>query len=167
MGSPPSAAMSDNKTMAMGGSHKMASMHMTFFWGSNAQILFSGWPGSRTGMYGLALLSIFAASVAVEWLAHRHHVMVMAVVRPRGYATDSNGVNVNAVSHHGLAAHALVHALRAFLSYAAMLAVMSFNAGVFLAAVAGRAVGFLVFRSDVFGKRGSDMPPYERASSGF
>lgn len=136
--------------------------NMAFFWGKTGEILFSGWPGSRTGMYGLALVSVFAASVAVEWLAHRHHSMVMTVVRP---PSSSNGVNV--VSHQRGLAHALVHSLKVCLAFAAMLAIMSFNAGVFLAAVAGRAVGFLVFRSGIFENRGLVMPPYERASSGY
>lgn len=38
--------------------HKMM-MHMTFFWGNNAQILFPNWPGTHSGMYALALVFVF------------------------------------------------------------------------------------------------------------
>ena len=151
MGSPPSAAMSDNKTMAMGGSHKMASMHMTFFWGSNAQILFSGWPGSdRPGMYVLSLIFVFALAVLVEFLSHCRLIK---------YSSSAASRRVGA----GLA-QTLLHALRVGLAYLVMLALMSFNGGVFLVAVAGHAVGFLAFGSRLFRsvdteKVASDLPP--------
>ena len=56
----------------------------------------------------------------------------------------------------------LLHAIRIGLAYMVMLALMSFNGGVFLVAVAGHAVGFLVFGSRVF--RGSEMVSLEKTS---
>ncbi|URD77078.1 Copper transporter [Musa troglodytarum] len=64
---------------------------MTFFWGKNSEILFAGWPGTRGGMYALAL--------------------------------------------------------RVGLAYLGMIAIMSFNGGVLIVAVAGHALGFLLFGS--------------------
>ncbi|CAD5192973.1 copper transporter 6-like [Musa acuminata AAA Group] len=108
--------------------------HMTFFWGKNSEILFSGWPGTRGGMYALALLLVFALSFLVEWLNH------CRLIRP-GTGHVAAGL-----------ARTTLHAARVGLAYLVMLAVMSFNGGVLIAAVVGHAVGFLLFGSSVFRK---------------
>ncbi|XP_052184667.1 copper transporter 1-like [Diospyros lotus] len=132
----------DHKT---GDHHKMM-MHMTFFWGKNAEILFSGWPGTDGGMYALALLVVFLLSFLVEWLAH--------------WSFGKEGSNRVAVG----VARTAVHAARVALAYIIMLAVMSFNVGVLLAAVAGHALGFFLFGSRVFretpaAEKESDVSP--------
>ncbi|KAL6554168.1 hypothetical protein OROMI_019841 [Orobanche minor] len=136
--SPPS-----NGTMMMRSRHMM--MHTTFFWGKNAEILFDGWPGyDHPGMYVLALAVVFLLAVVTEWLSHCH------ILRRRLVAVQS-----------------VLYAVRIGLAYLMMLAVMSFNAGVFIAAVAGHGVGFFFFGSsafnkppaDVAGKTASDLPP--------
>ncbi|XP_010913293.1 copper transporter 6-like [Elaeis guineensis] len=115
----------------MGGAG-MGDMHMTFFWGKNAQILFSGWPGNRGGMYALALIVVFVLAVLLEWFNHGR------VISPRWSRVVA-----------GLALTAM-HALRVGLAYVVMLAVMSFNVGVLIAVILGHAVGFLLFYSSVF-----------------
>ncbi|KAF8010781.1 hypothetical protein BT93_J1429 [Corymbia citriodora subsp. variegata] len=133
-----------NGTMTMPRRHKMMMMHMTFFWGTRAIILFTGWPGAQTAMYAVAIVLAFAICVLVEWLSRCHHLLA----KP-GVATAILRV--------------LLH--RMGLMYLAMLALMSFNAGVFLAVVAGHAVGFLAFASGAFGKpeymgkATGDLPP--------
>ncbi|KAF3454624.1 hypothetical protein FNV43_RR05072 [Rhamnella rubrinervis] len=126
--------------------HKMMMMHMTFFWGKNAEILFSKWPGTRTGMYVLALIFVFVLSVLVEWLSH------CRLIKPGSTQLAAGLIQT------------VLHAMRVGLAYMVMLAVMSFNVGVFLVAVAGHTVGFLLFGSRVFKKSdtekvGSDLPP--------
>ncbi|XP_030445571.1 copper transporter 1-like [Syzygium oleosum] len=127
--------------------HKMMMMHMTFFWGTKAEILFSGWPGTRTGMYALAIVFVFVLCVLVEWISHSR---LLPPAKP--------GVAAGIL-------RSLLHAVRMGLAYLAMLALMSFNGGVFLAAVAGHAVGFLVFsKPEEAGgpyawKAASDLPP--------
>ncbi|RRT58127.1 hypothetical protein BHM03_00020475 [Ensete ventricosum] len=103
--------------------------HMTFFWGKNSEILFTGWPGTRGGMYALALVVVFAFSFLLEWLNH------CRLVRP-GAGRIAAGFTQTAM-----------HALRVGLAYLVMLAVMSFNGGVLIVAVAGHALGFLLFGS--------------------
>ena len=132
------------------GDKMMMMMHMTFYWGKDAQILFSGWPGTSPGMYALSVLLVFVLAVLVEWLSRSNLI--------------KHGVFNDVVS--GLVKTAL-HAVRMGLAYLVMLAVMSFNGGVFIAAVAGHAVGFLVFGTRVIGsgrkgpedEKPSDLPP--------
>jgi copper transporter 1 len=108
-------------------------MHMTFYWGTQSEILFDGWPGARGGgMYALALAAVFALAVLVELLGASY-------LPSRGGWRAARG--------------AAVHAARVGLAYVLMLALMSFNVGVLLAAVAGHAVGFLLFRGGLCGGR--------------
>ncbi|MBA0594575.1 hypothetical protein Gorai_011476 [Gossypium raimondii] len=106
MAAPP---LSMNGTSGMHYGKKMMMMHMTFFWGKDAEILFSGWSGRRLG----------------------------------------GGI--------------LLHAVRVGLAYLVMLAVMSFNGGVFLMAIAGHMLGFLLFGSRVF-KRNMDILSSKKTS---
>ncbi|CAA2969651.1 copper transporter 1-like [Olea europaea subsp. europaea] len=120
----------------------MPMMHMAFFWSKNAEILFSGWPGRRTGMYALALIFIFVLCVIVEWLSHCKWI-------------KKSSSNVSA----GLIQTA-IYGLRIGLAYMVMLAVMSFNVGVFIVAVCGHTFGFFLFGSSVSKKSDfSDLPP--------
>ncbi|KAL4610700.1 hypothetical protein ACB092_08G069500 [Castanea dentata] len=136
--------MNHNHTnMAM----NMNMMHMTF-WGSNAEILFSGWPGTRLGMYVVSLLVVFVLSVLVEWFSHCQYVR-----------RKKNNIKAGLVQ-------TLMHAIRTGLAYIVMLAVMSFSVGILLVAVAGHALGFLLFGSRVFkdsdmtsSVKTSDLPP--------
>ncbi|KAL0460555.1 UNVERIFIED_CONTAM: Copper transporter 1 [Sesamum latifolium] len=137
---PPSPAdgMDHQPQHTMTSSHH-AMMHMTFFWGKNAEILFSGWPGTRTGMYVLALIFVFVLSVIVEWLSHCRRIDV-----------DDRG------KFSGGLIRTIVHGVRIGLGYLVMLAVMSFNVGVLIVAVAGHSFGFFLFASRVFKKSGYD-----------
>ncbi|XP_059660812.1 copper transporter 1-like [Cornus florida] len=121
-------------------------MHMTFFWGTDSLILFSGWPGTRPGMYALALVFVFVLSVLVEWLSHCNLLR-----------DGSKDVGAGLVQ-------TLMHTIRVGLANLLMLALMSFNVGVFIVVLAGHMLGFLFFRSRVFKKsshsgKTTDLPP--------
>ncbi|KAJ7980792.1 putative Copper transporter [Quillaja saponaria] len=121
----------------------MMMMHMTFFWGKNMEILFHNFPGvDNAGMYVLSLVFVFAVAFVVELLSHSRFI------KP---GSDNFAAGL---------IQTLVHAIRVGLSYLVMLAVMSFNGGVFLVAVAGHALGFLLFGRRVFKKPDalSDLP---------
>lgn len=128
-----------------GGSHHMGmgGMHMTFFWGKDVQVLFSGWPGRREGVgtYLLALCLVFALAAAVEFLSYAARRLASHGHRGGRAARLSGGL-----------AQTAVHALRVGVAYVVMLAVMSFNVGVLATAVAGHALGFFLSGSVALGR---------------
>lgn len=124
--------------------HKKIMMHMTFYWGNEAEVLFSGWPGTRPGMYALALIFVFTMGVLAEWLTHSRLIK-------EGTTNVATAI-----------IKTIAHAIRVSLGYLLMLSLMSFNVGIFLAAVAGQALGFLLFGSMVFDN--TEFPPYEKPS---
>lgn len=144
-GMAPAPANATGGGMHMGRHHMM--MHMTFYWGKEALILFHGWPGSDTGMYALSLVFVFFLAALVEFLTHCKLIK-----------DGSNYVVAGLI-------RTVMHLVRVGLAYLVMLAVMSFNVGVLIAAVLGHALGFLVFGSGVFGNshlangKTSDLPP--------
>ncbi|KAE8704523.1 Copper transporter 4 [Hibiscus syriacus] len=132
-----------NNTSELHVHRKNSLFHMSFYWGHKSEILFSGWPGCSSGMYALALIFVFVLAMVVEWLSY------CSIIKP--------GANNVAAGFFQTA----MHTARAGLSYMVMLAVMSFNGGVFLAAIFGHVIGFLVFGTKAFRKseRVPDLPP--------
>lgn len=125
--SPPESGMGGMEHMGGGGM-----MHMTFFWGKRVQILFTGWPGDQgIGMYLLSLLCVLLVAALVELLS--------GVSRRVASSMPITGLSLTAL-----------HALRIGLAYLVMLAVMSFNVGVLIAAIVGHALGFLFTGSGLF-----------------
>ncbi|KAI5321845.1 PREDICTED: copper [Prunus dulcis] len=108
--------------------------HFTYFLGNTTEIMFSGWPGQSLESYMLALVSVFLLSLVVEWLSHMKLI---------------DGSTADNYVSDGLK-QTLMYAIRVGLAYLVMLAVMSFNVGVLLAAISGYAVGFLIFGTRVF-----------------
>ncbi|CAI9098341.1 OLC1v1034970C1 [Oldenlandia corymbosa var. corymbosa] len=118
------------------GHHKSFSSLMHFYWGTHAEILFSGWPGNSKGMYGLALVFVFFLAVFVEMFSN------INLVKPESKRAGP------------VVLQTVVHGIRSGLAFMVMLSVMSYNGGVFIAAVLGHAVGYVIFGSPVF-KKGS------------
>ncbi|KAG5582836.1 hypothetical protein H5410_053463 [Solanum commersonii] len=108
--------------------------HLSFYWGRNTLFLFPNWPGNSRGMYGLGLIFVFVLAILVEFFSN------LKLVKP--------GSNRAAAVFF----QAGVQAVRAGFAYMVMLAVMSYNGGVFLAAILGHAVGYVVFGSPIFKK---------------
>ncbi|GLT89498.1 hypothetical protein SLE2022_074760 [Rubroshorea leprosula] len=104
-------------------------MHMSFYWGKDAIILFSGWPEGSAGMHVLALLFTLSLGVAIE---------VLSV---------SSAANPGKNPILGTFTQACVHAIRMGFAYMVMLAVLSYNLGIFIAALASHAMGFFVVRA--------------------
>uniref|UniRef100_A0A0D9VUF6 Copper transport protein n=1 Tax=Leersia perrieri TaxID=77586 RepID=A0A0D9VUF6_9ORYZ len=135
---PPPGPGGDTPAPSMPGMSMPTPTGMSFWWGHRAVVLFSGWPGDRAGagMYILCLLVVLTLAALVEALS--------------AAAASSRRRHARRLPAAALLA-AAVHAAKMGLAYLVMLAVMSFNAGVLLAAVAGHFAGFLLARSGLLG----------------
>uniref|UniRef100_A0A3Q7GQH0 Copper transport protein n=1 Tax=Solanum lycopersicum TaxID=4081 RepID=A0A3Q7GQH0_SOLLC len=102
----------------------------------DTEILFSSWPG-----YILALVVIFFMAIFVEFLSHSNY---------NKWNSNVDDVRVGFVQ-------TTLYGLRIGLGYVVMLAVMSFNVGVFLVAIVGRLLGFLVFGTTVLRKSSYEL----------
>ncbi|KAB1200269.1 Copper transporter 3 [Morella rubra] len=80
-------------------------------------------------MYVLALFCVFVLALSIEVLSS------LSTVKP-----GTNPIQ-------GGLTQASLYALRMGFAYLVMLAVMSFNLGIFIAAVAGHAVGFFLIKT--------------------
>lgn len=127
MSMPMSPPGSTNMTPGWPNMHHMT-MHMNFYWGKDVLILFQGWPKDNLGMYILALAFVFFLSAAIEVLSIPH------AVKPGSSPMI------------GLLIQVTVYAVRMALAYLVMLSVMSYNLGIFIVAVAGHGVGFLLVK---------------------
>ncbi|KAK4408590.1 Copper transporter 1 [Sesamum angolense] len=120
--------------------YRKMEVRMTFFLGKGTESI---------GLYVVDLSTVFVLSLLVEWLSHTRFLSSYS---------DANDVRVGFVQ-------TWLYGVRITMAYVVMLAVMSFNAGILFAAVAGYSVGFLVFGSRVFDKeeiryqKPSDLPP--------
>ncbi|CAN6167087.1 unnamed protein product [Urochloa humidicola] len=142
-------------------------MHMTFYWGKSATILFDGWRTSTWTDYLLSLVALLLAAAFYQYLeALRIRVKLAAgggadaakqapssIPPPAG--SDARAPLLapafSAVAAAGRwparVAVAALFGVNSGLGYLLMLAVMSFNGGVFIAVVVGLALGYLAFRS--------------------
>lgn len=108
----------------------MMDMHSSFYWGKHATILFGGWPNQSLSMYILAVFCVFVLAMVVELSSALATTM----------RTETNPTKAGF-------RHSLVYGFRLGLAYLVMLALMSFNLGVFLAALVGHALGFFIFKA--------------------
>ncbi|KAL9315414.1 hypothetical protein ACSQ67_016415 [Phaseolus vulgaris] len=131
-----------NSTVAARLGRRRIPINTTFYWGHKVDILFRCWPGDSAAMYAVALLLVFFMAVLVEWLSFTNIVKL----KPGG----SNDV-VGGLLKTGL------YGVRSGLSYLVMLAVMSFNGGVFVVAISGHVIGFLIFGTRALRKKSSGL----------
>ncbi|CAN0840892.1 Copper transporter 6 [Linum grandiflorum] len=106
-------------------------MHSSLFWGRDAIVLFPRWPDHSLPMYILACFFVFFMAASLELLVS------LKLPSPRPVV------------------EACVYGLRMAVAYLVMLSVMSFNVGIFLAAVLGHSVG--MFAAKVGANRAAVM----------
>eukprot|EP01018_Ginkgo_biloba_P015558 Gb_28691 [translate_table: standard] len=131
-------------------------MHMTFYWGKQVTLLFDDWKTQTWLSYSLTLVAVFLFSVFHEYIVNLRS-------RFNGVSTakDPSDLRVpflrkpsNAYTSKGV--ESVLFGLNAGLGYLLMLAVMSFNGGVFIAAILGFIVGYFIFRSGSEAKQDSE-----------
>ncbi|CAM6092313.1 unnamed protein product [Calypogeia fissa] len=135
-------------------------MHMTFYWGTEATLLFDGWMTETYVQYFMSLLAIVLFAILHEWLYNLRIVLTSkkaAAAAPRQHHDPEQTVPLLDKVHvpPGKGKDFLVvllYGINAGTSYLLMLLVMSYNGGVFLAVVLGLLVGFALFRTSVAGE---------------
>lgn len=127
-------------------------MHMTFYWGKNVTILFDSWRTDSWLGYLLSLLALFIASVFYQYMEDRRfRFKILAESKPASSepSMETPLLHSKAIFGWSLArtATAVLFTVNSAIGYMLMLAVMSFNGGVFIAIVVGLGAGYLIFRS--------------------
>ncbi|KAI5074050.1 hypothetical protein GOP47_0012063 [Adiantum capillus-veneris] len=130
-------------------------MHMTFYWGKQATILFDGWKTSTWGTYSLSLAALFLASIVLQYIANLR--ITGSSLSGKSFSSSSSSTEAKipllgkaelSLSSSKKLLGSALFGVRVGLGYLLMLAVMSFNAGVFLAVVLGFAAGHFLFASE-------------------
>lgn len=124
---------------------------MTFYWGTTVTILFDAWSTNSYTSYAISLLVCFLIAVFYQFIeGWRIKLKLLASSPPQ--SADLNVPLIEskiagAGKSSSKVAGAVVFGVNSAIGYMLMLAIMSFNGGVFVAVVVGFAVGYFVFRS--------------------
>lgn len=129
-------------------------MHMTFYWGTSVTILFDSWQTNSWLGYLLSLLAVFLFAAFYQYLEDRR-LRLKLISAAKGSPSPPSSDAAAPLLFPKLRgrrwspyqfAGAVLFGVNSAIGYFLMLAVMSFNAGVFIAVVVGLAVGYLLFR---------------------
>uniref|UniRef100_A0A7C8ZKA3 Copper transport protein n=1 Tax=Opuntia streptacantha TaxID=393608 RepID=A0A7C8ZKA3_OPUST len=126
-------------------------MHMTLYWGTKVTLLFDWWKTESWPSYYLTLLFCFLFAAFYQYLEdQRLSLLALATKTSSGPCMNTPllpsrfGTRLTNPARIGTAA---LFGVNSAIGYLLMLAVMSFNGGVFIAVVLGLAVGYFLFRA--------------------
>ncbi|KAK4338588.1 hypothetical protein RND71_043075 [Anisodus tanguticus] len=133
-------------------------MHMTFYWGKKMTILFDFWRTDSWTSYVITLLACFIFSIFYQYMEdRRQRFKILSANSKRNYPPPPNAaVNapllytfpaVGGKWNSARFATAILFGVNSAIGYFLMLAIMSFNGGVFVAVVLGLSIGYLLFRT--------------------
>ncbi|KAJ4844833.1 hypothetical protein Tsubulata_020576 [Turnera subulata] len=132
-------------------------MHMTFYWGREVTLLLDTWRTKTWLAYALSLLACALASLFYQYLENRRAQLNKAAAAA-AKAKPSSSAAIDVPLLRGKAgggkwtaarvAGSVVFGINSAIGYLLMLAVMSFNGGVFVAVILGLSVGYFLFRSE-------------------
>ncbi|KAK4419891.1 Copper transporter 5.1 [Sesamum alatum] len=123
-------------------------MHMTFYWGRRVTILFDSWKTDSWLSYFLSLFACFLFSVFYQYMEDCRLRLKTSPPPSAGAAAPLLLSKMGGARNWSASrfAGAILFGVNAGIGYLLMLAIMSFNGGVFVAVVVGLGVGYLVFR---------------------
>lgn len=137
-------------------------MHMTLYWGKEVTLLFDSWKTDSWLTYSLTLLFCFFLSLFYQHLEARRlnfKLKLTATPPPAPAASLDHSINAPLIlptrpkpgrTRWVRLPLALLFGVNSAIGYLIMLAIMSFNGGVFVALVLGLSVGYFLFRSGDF-----------------
>ncbi|KAL1291036.1 hypothetical protein HN51_059586 [Arachis hypogaea] len=131
-------------------------MHMTFYWGRYVTILFDSWKTDSWLSYALSLLACLVVAIFYQYLENRRiRLKLFATGIPSSAAAPEIEAPLLRRKLAGERARlgvkvagSVLFGVSSAIGYLLMLAVMSFNGGVFLAIVLGLAIGHFIFRNE-------------------
>ncbi|KAJ1382269.1 Ctr copper transporter [Sesbania bispinosa] len=128
-------------------------MHMTFYWSNKVTLLIDSWKTHSWLGYILTLIACLIVALFYQFLENRRiRLKLFAAGRDFPQEIQTPLLRRKLVGNRAKAgvkvAGALLFGLSSAIGYLLMLAVMSFNGGVFIAIVVGLAIGYFFFRSD-------------------
>lgn len=126
-------------------------MHMTFYWSKQMTLLVNSWRTSTWTGYAISLLACVIVAAFYQYMEDlRLRIRIAAAVKTPPDQIDAPLLQKRVAGGKWSVARlagALLFGVNAAIGYLLMLAIMSFNGGVFVAIVAGLAGGFLLFRT--------------------
>lgn len=127
-------------------------MHMTFYWGKNVTILFSSWRTDSWLSYAISLLVCVLFAAFYQYLEDKRlKLKNMDRAKKSPSSTIETPLLIPIIGKRNLGKRfwlGLLFGVNSAIGYLLMLAVMSFNGGVFIAIVLGLVIGFVLFRCD-------------------
>lgn len=130
-------------------------MHMTFYWSKEVTLLIDAWKTTTWTSYSLTLLACFIVPAFYQYLEDLRVRLRIASSAGKAASSDPNETPLLRAKLAGAGgkfsvvklAGAVIFTVNSAIGYLLMLAVMSYNGGVFVAIVLGLAIGYLFFRS--------------------
>ncbi|KAK7383431.1 hypothetical protein VNO78_29110 [Psophocarpus tetragonolobus] len=129
-------------------------MHMTFYWGKKVTILIDSWKTDSWTSYFLSLLACLVVAAFYQYLENRRIRLKLVAVDRRTPPPDIRaplmrwGVAGDKAKLGVKFAEAVLFGVNSAIGYLLMLAIMSFNGGVFLSIVVGLVIGYFFFRNE-------------------
>lgn len=116
-----------------------------FYSGTKVKYIFNNLETQNAGTYSLALVVTFLIAIAIEGLNYlRYHMQASAYSRLNALI-DAKDNSIYTLSCKIRFLISITYFVSIFLSYMLMLAVMTFNAGIFIVTVIGLTLGYFIF----------------------